>query len=480
MKFKNLYQPLFTLSLLAIVTITFNACKKAIEVGPSLVNANSSNVFTSNSSAQSAVAGIYSYFSAGSFFQGSKSVSLCMGLAADELKTTSSSDQMLGFLYSNSYASTAVPSFWSDMYKGIFYCNTTLKGINESGQITPSVKKQLMAELKFLRGFIYFYAVNLYGTPALTTTDDYKTNNTLPNSTPQAIYAQIIQDLTEAKADLASNIYQDASGVTVSDRVRPNRQVASAMLARVYLYLQDWKNAETEATSVIENANYQLLPDLNQVFLKGSKETIFALQPVSKLYLNTIDANFLIVTATYGVSTQLALNDALAAAFETKDLRLSNWVGTFTSTAAPVVKFYFTNKYKVASINSTIAVTEYPIVMRLAEQYLIRAEARNRQNNLAGAAADLNVIRQRAGLGNTQVTTQPDLLDAILSERRLELFSEWGNRWLDLKRTNKLDQVMQTATPLKGGTWNSYKALLPIPPADLMANSNLKQNPGYN
>ncbi|NQX39027.1 Starch-binding associating with outer membrane [Pedobacter steynii] len=480
MKLKNLYITVFAFSTLAVLLITVNGCKKAIDVGPSIVNANSSNAFTSNSSAQSTVAGIYSYLSAGSFFQGSNSVSLGMGLAADELKTTSSGSQSLGLLYSNSYSAVSPPSFWSEFYKEIFFCNTTIKGISESGQITPSVKNQLVSELKFFRGFIYFYAVNLYGTPPLTTTDDYQNNNTLSNSTAATVYAQILQDLNDAKAGLPDNIYVDASGAAVTDRVRPNKQVAAAMLARVYLYLQNWRSAENEASELIGNSRYTLVKDLNQVFLKGSTEIIFALQPVSKTYLNTIDANFLVVSASYALTTQLALNNQLVSAFEQKDQRRSKWIGTFTTTTNPVTTFSFANKYKVSSLSSTVAVTEYPIAMRLAEQYLIRAEARAQQSNLSGAKDDLNAIRDRAGLDPTLASGQTELLNAILQERRLELFTEWGHRWLDLKRSNNLDNVMSIAVPLKGGSWMPYKAILPIPPSDILANPNLKQNPGYN
>jgi hypothetical protein len=204
------------------------------------------------------------------------------------------------------------------------------------------------------------------------------------------------------------------------------------------------------------------------------------LQPVSQLYLNTIDANYLIVNASYTLSTQLPLNNNLVNAFETGDARLTNWVGTFTTTTAPVTTYYYANKYKVASLSSTIAVTEYPIVMRFAEQYLIRAEARAQQNNLSGAVADINIVRARASLANTTAASQSDILDAVAHERQVELFSEWGHRWFDLKRTNKLDAVMSVVTPQKGGTWSSFEQLMPIPPDDIRAGANLKQNPGYN
>jgi hypothetical protein len=119
------------------------------------------------------------------------------------------------------------------------------------------------------------------------------------------------------------------------------------------------------------------------------------------------------------------------------------------------------------------------MMLRLAEQYLIRAEARGQQNNISGAQADLNVIRNRAGLPNTTAATQSDLLSAILHERQVELFTELGQRLLDLKRTNNVDNVMRVVTPLKGGTWNSNWQLYPVPVSDIQKNPALVQNSGY-
>jgi len=128
---------------------------------------------------------------------------------------------------------------------------------------------------------------------------------------------------------------------------------------------------------------------------------------------------------------------------------------------------------------------EYDIVLRLAEQYLIRAEARAKQNNLTGtgsAIIDLNVIRNRAGLSDTTITVQENMLNAILLERRKELFTEWGHRWFDLKRTGKIDAVMQAYAPVKGTTWESYKSLYPIAQKQIDLNPGMagQQNPGYN
>src|SRR5262249_35037605 len=116
------------------------------------------------------------------------------------------------------------------------------------------------------------------------------------------------------------------------------------------------------------------------------------------------------------------------------------------------------------------------------EQYLIRAEARVYQNNLSGAIDDLNVVRQRAGLPLlANSLDQHKVLSAILHERQVELFSEWGHRWFDLKRTGSIDSVMSAMTPIKskGGVWKSYQQLYPLPWNDVLGDPNLVQNPGY-
>jgi len=112
----------------------------------------------------------------------------------------------------------------------------------------------------------------------------------------------------------------------------------------------------------------------------------------------------------------------------------------------------------------------------LAEQYLIRAEARTNLGNINGAQEDLNIIRNRAGLDNTTASTPSELLIAILKERYVELFTEHGHRWFDLKRMGFADDIL---SPIKEH-WQTTDILLPIPETELQMNSNLKpQNSGY-
>ncbi len=160
-------------------------------------------------------------------------------------------------------------------------------------------------------------------------------------------------------------------------------------------------------------------------------------------------------------------------AFEAGDLRRKNWVD---SSVVDGNVYYFPFKYKV-NYNPTIL--EDIMVLRISEQYLIRAEARAHKNlELTGAVNDLNIVRQRAGLpALSDNLSQDEILAATMKERRVELFTEWGNRWLDLKRSNMADSVLSAE---KGQSWQSTDTLYPIPFNEIQTNVYLKhKNPGY-
>jgi hypothetical protein len=251
------------------------------------------------------------------------------------------------------------------------------------------------------------------------------------------------------------------------------------MLAKVYLYLNDWAAAEAQATKVISNSNFSLEPNLADVFLSRSQEAVLQLQP--KPNQNTMDANMYILSGSSNLYAQfkpIALRPGFTHLFEQGDNRFAKWIGQVTvpaNGATPGITYYYPFKYK----KTTGATTEYLMVLRLAEQYLIRAEARAEQNKLLGAKDDIDRIRSRAGLGGVTITTKEDMLNTIAHERQVELFTEWGNRWFDLKRKGTIDAVMANAAIQKGSVWTSYAKLFPIPQSEIQANGHLTQNPGY-
>jgi hypothetical protein len=350
-----------------------------------------------------------------------------------------------------------------------------------------------------MRAFFYFYLVNLFGDVPLALSTDAVTNTALSRSPKADVYKQIIGDLKEARDGMNSN-YPNATLLgTSTERIRPTKWAAQALLTRVYLFTGDYANAETEASGVINNtALYGPLPALNSVFLKNSKEAIWQLQPTTN-NLNTVAGRMYIIPPTGpGFSNPFRLSNFLLNIFEPGDQRavLGNWINNtiYKKTSTTYDTAFYVYKYKkyladpnITGTNATQYMTEYSMVLRLGEQYLIRAEARARTgSNLSGAIADLNAIRFRAGL--TPIATsnpgisQSALIDKIMHERQVELFCEWGHRWLDLKRTGKVDAVMSVVTPLKSNgaiQWRSYQQYYPVAKPELDKAPNLTQTSGY-
>lgn len=462
MSFKIKYTRLMVFAVL--IELFLPHCKKIVEVPQPKNVINTATVFTTDANASSTVAGIYSTMStlAGSGF----GLNVYGGLCADELTNYSSGANTIQF-YQNGILPTNSDlnsSFWSAYYQLIFAANSIMDGLNNSNSVSAPVKKQLMGEAKFIRAFCHFYLVNLFGAVPIVTTTDYKINAVIKRSSVDSVYAQIVSDLKVAKSLLASD-YSFSHG----EKVRPNQGVASALLARVYLYMRDWQHAQEEASLIISNTtDYSLAPNLNNVFLANSSEAIWQLIPVGG---GTAEASTFILS---GAPNLAAISDQLLSAFEVGDLRRANWIDSVNADKW----YYYPFKYKVISDPN---LPEYSMVLRLAEQYLIRAEARAQLDDTDGAAGDLNVIRNRAGLFNTAATTKEDLLAAISHEHQTELFTEMADRWLDLKHTGNVNSIMNGVTTQKGGSWKPGYQLWPIPQVQLQNDPNMAhdQNPDY-
>jgi hypothetical protein len=470
---------------LVLLLFTFS-CKKFVEVDPPVSSIVSSSAFSNNASAAAVVTGIYSNLMAtGGFAGGASSVALLTGLMGDELDNYSTAIYH-GQFYTNAVAPTST-LFWSEIYRQIYTCNLSIERLQTSTGITENMRQQLMGEVKLMRAFFYFYLVNLFGDVPLSVTSDYRINNALPRTPKATVYQQITTDLEEAR-NLLTPEYRSPAGAVATDRLRPNKYAAMALLARTYLYLQDWKKAEAMADSVISrNGTYILEADLTKVFQRSSREIIWQLQPTALNQILWEPQSFVIAAGSApGPIVPTAISPRLKNTFETGDPRFTNWVGVSNVAATgtlPARTFYFPYKYKAFTPN-----IEGMVVFRLAEMFLIRAEARAQQGMLTGnnsAVADLNTIRARAAgatagvLPPITVTSKEEILAAIAHERQVELFTEWGNRWFDLKRTGLADAVMSIVSPQKAGTWNTDWQLLPIPQTEIIANPKLEQNNGY-
>lgn len=471
--------------------VALNSCKKLVNIPSPNQTLAENKVYSTDATAIGVLDGMYANLTVDvSSIQGKVSVGVLSGLSADELAPFSVSSPYILYYRNNLAMLTSGAEFWSPLYNNVYKCNAAIDGLQKSTTLTPAVKQQLVGEAKFMRAFFYFYLVNLFGDVPLALSTDAVANTTLSRSSKANVYTQIISDLKEAK-DLMNSNYPDATLLgTSSERVRPTKWAAEALLSRVYLFTGDYANAEVEASGIIDNTSlYGPLSTLNNVFLKNSKEAIWQLQPTAS-NLNTTEGFMYVIPPTGPTSSNpVYLSKFLLSSFEPGDQRavLGNWINTTiykkTSTTYDTVSFVY--KYKVGAamgVTSISAMKEYFMVLRLGEQYLIRAEARAQLNKITEGKSDLNAVRTRAGLSNTTANDQLSLLTAILNERRHELFCELGHRWLDLKRTGKLDDVMNTITPLKSNSsiqWRPYQQYYPIAKSELDKAPNLTQTPGY-
>lgn len=445
--------------------ILISGCKKFVEIPPPKNQLANPAIFADSANATAAILGLYvnmvQNFELG-FASGG--ITVYTALCADELKLSSSNNIDELDFYNNSISTNNFinSGLWIKGYNLIYEVNACIEGLNNTTKISLTAKNHLIGEAKFIRGFIYFNLVNLYGSVPLITSTDYSQNQGSPRSSPVVIYEQIISDLKEAQTLLVPNY----SGVA---RLRPNLYTASFLLSKVYLYEKSWAESENIAGQVINSGLYGLESDLNDVFLATSNEAIWKIAPV--VPGNETWEGYFIVPGNSAVFPQYTITDQLLNAFTGIDLRARNWL---KANAINGQQYYYPYKYKLG-YDGEPAPKENYVVFRLSEEYLIRAEARAQQGKITESLSDLNMVRTRAGLPDITTANQSSLLSSIQEERRLELFAEWGNRWFDLKRTNTTDLVL---SPLKAG-WQKEDTLFPIPQTEINSNPFLTQNPGY-
>lgn len=449
--------------LLMIALMGLIGCTDFVEVGPPKNTLVSKTVFEDPATVESALANLYLSMREGGVVSGNFGLTTRMGIYADELDYFGFDPELLEFHQNRVLPYNAdILTWWSQAYQVIYGANAIIEGLEDSTFLINTDRDRYMGQALFVRAYIHSVLVSLFGDVPYITTTDYIQNNKVSRVPQQEVYDAIITDLLDA-IDLL-----ETAEVENVERVVPDHYVAHALLARMYLYTDQWELAESVATVLIDG--FDLEDDLNRVFLKESTETIWQLKPGNSP-VNTYEAGQMIINAVPGQT--YSLSQGLLAAFENGDARKVAWTDSI-SDAENTVTFFFAHKYK-AWITETQSL-EYSIRFRLAEQYLIRAEARAHSGNLIGAQHDLNTVRNRAGLSNTMAVGANAILEAIVRERRVEFFTEQGQRFFDLKRLGQADAVLGDLKP----NWDPTKMLLPIPEAELESNSNLlPQNDGY-
>ena len=363
-----------------------------------------------------------------------------------------------------------IANYWSASFNIINRANNVLSALDVVEN--AATRQRLEAEAKFLRGVTYYNLVIAFGRAyndgdptanpgvPLITTPTRVIDETLKveRASVEAIYQQIIRDLTDARDNLPP-----ANGFFA------NEFTASAMLARVYLTMGNYPLAGAEANRVIGSGRYSLFPDIRDNFNRNNDgaETIFAVQNTATSFSH--DMAVFYTPLPYG-RADIQIRDAHLATYEAGDLRATLFVDT--GGRGRMVTRYHSDDSSVDPRRTNIT------VIRLAEMHLIRAEANARLTGSAAPGiggvtpdADINPLRLRVDLPALPVATLAD----VLQERRAELAFE-GHKLADLKRLEgTTDSGLRASIP-----WNDPLLVFPIPNRETLVNENLVSNPGYN
>lgn len=360
---------------------------------------------------------------------------------------------------------------WLAAYVAINQTNNVLANLNLA--TTDDEKSRWEGEAKFLRGLVYFDLVRLYGKswkdgdPAtnlgvpivLTPTTTADETAKVARATVKQGYDQAIKDLTDAKALLPED-----------NSFYANKYAAQAILARLYLQQGEYAKARDEANDVIKSGVYGLndkyedeFPSKSKTHFDNTIEDIFAIQVTQQLGTNAMNTYY--ASSGNAGRGDIRVKDEFLAEFKPGDVR-----GEFYTITSVNRTKKFNNQY--GNVH----------VIRLAELYLIRAEANNRMGAIEGATPkdDINTLRKRAHLpplaDDVTVT-----LDDILMERRHELAFEGGFFLHDAKRLQATPDDDDIFKKYAAGTlpYNSPKLIFPIPLREILANPKLQQNETY-
>lgn len=419
----------------------------------------------------SSITGVYNEISA-TYYYG-RSVFMIPDVMADDVKQNAQANRLKDFAeHVQRVTDVDARNLWIGMYQGINALNNIINSDIDVVQSSEADKNHIIGEAHALRGLIYFDMVRLFAHHYTFTADashlgvplvlDFDPTRKPERNTVREVYDQIISDMNTAITLMKSNSRSGNSNTLSATSVK-------ALLSRVYLYKEDWSNAEARATEVI-NAGFSLVNNSDYFNLwttDNSSESIFEISMTETDNVSGIAALYLAA----GFGDYLPSNDVVSL-YQAGDARLS----TFEEDPLLFGEFGPYRMIKYPNINGYDNVK----VIRLAEVYLIRGEARSEMGtNIPGAQADLNAVRKRALPSAPDVTASGQALkDEISLERRLELCFE-GQRLWDLMRKKKDIRRIQCTADICFIPYGAETTILPIPQIETDANPNITQNAGF-
>ncbi len=371
--------------------------------------------------------------------------------------------------YNVSPDNTEILDLWTFVYRTV---NQTNNLISEVPNIdaTQAQKDNILGQAYFLRALVYFDATRVWGgVPGvvgelgvpivLTPSRGVSENIFVSRATLQESYQQVKSDLDQALSLLPENQANDNA-----TRGRATKPAARALLSRLHMYLKEWAQVESRATEVISDSKFSLIEYASIFSSDNTSESIFEVQ------FNNADPSglrFWYAPGAIGGRGELAANQKFYNSFSDEDARKELFG------IDDVVGVRYPTKYiRAGNIDNAH-------VLRIAEMYLNRAEARAQQGKTNEAIADLNMVRNRAGISD--FSNDIPLLQAIERERRWEFYAE-GHIFFDLVRTGRALSVLTNVERRNGppvSLTDPGRQLMPIPRRETDANSNLQQNSAY-
>lgn len=384
-------------------------------------------------------------------------------------------------------ANGLVNQFWTNCLLTIANCNIIITKI-DGVSFDEQAKKRITGEAKFLRAFCYFYLVQLYGNVPLVTQsfnspeEVYDSDLTLKPSSE--VYPFIVEDLQSAESLMPEELN--------SDKTRASLGTVKTVLGKVYLAMHDYEQAATKLKEVIDLNQYQLTGDYGSLFNAGNNNKEESLLEVQSLSGQTIGNNFSAMFTPSITNMALFPGDLqgsgritptldMMEAYETGDKRKDASVGDSVDLISGGKAYARYGKkfvdWKAADLNDgSVTFT----ILRYADVLLSYAEALNEQGNTADALTYINQIRKRASLPDISGLNQEACRMALDKERRVEFFDE-GQRWFDLARTGRVQEVMNAHFEKLGLNFSvdDHELIFPIPFNEIQMNPEIKQNPGY-
>lgn len=423
---------------------------------------------------QAAITGVYDIISDSDYY--GRYFILTPDVMADDVKQNSQANRAREYAEYVAFADHFITEgLWERMYEATNAANAIINSDAEVAAVEQDELDHIIGEAYAIRGQILFDLVRLYG-QHYTYTDDashlgvpiileHDRENEPQRNTVGEVYDQVISDMTTA-ISMMNPAPRTGSTSTLSSTA------VQALLARVYLYKEDWTNAQQMATQVIESGSYSLVPNGNY-YSSGwvndySSESIFEIAMTENDNRGSDALGRMYIEEGYG--DYLPSND-LTSLLPEGDAR-RDWLTVDENLTGDYAPYRLIKYPSVTGQNNTK-------VIRLSEVYLIRAEAAAILGDDATAQSDVTMIRQRAMPTAEAVTsTGSELLDEVLLERRKELAYE-GQRLWDLMRRQQ-DVVRDECTsPICTIEYPDDRFVLPIPSAETNANPNITQNPGY-